>query len=122
MPLLPSVWQTFIKQGTKQEEAIDPAMENLKLVEEQLKGKIFFGGEKIDFLDLAFGWIANFISVLQEVTGQKVIDSEKFPLLSAWMEKFSDDPVINECGQPRDRLSTKFKAMREAYLAAATPK
>ncbi|CAK9185241.1 unnamed protein product [Ilex paraguariensis] len=120
--LLPSVWQAFIKQGTEQEEAIVPAMENLKLVEEQLKGKIFFGGEKIGFLDLAFGWIANFISVLQEVTGLKVIDSEKFSLLSAWMEKFSDDPVINECRQPQDRISPKFKAMHEAYLAAAAPK
>ncbi|CAK9173914.1 unnamed protein product [Ilex paraguariensis] len=79
--LLPSVWRAFIKQGTEQEETIVPVVENLKLVEEQLKGKIFFGGEKIGFMDLAFGWIANFISVLQEVTTLKVIDSDKFPLL-----------------------------------------
>ncbi|XP_059651014.1 glutathione transferase GST 23-like [Cornus florida] len=120
--LMPSVWQVFLKQGKEQEEAIAPAIENLKFLEEELKGKKFFGGESIGFLDLTLGWMANLVSVLEEVTGLKLIDEENFPLLSAWMENFSDHPIIEENWPPHDKLVTKFQAIREAYLAAAAPK
>ncbi|CAK9144821.1 unnamed protein product [Ilex paraguariensis] len=121
--LLPSTGQAFIKQGKEQKESIVPAMEIPKCVEELLKGKTFFGGENIGILDLAFGWIATIVSLFEEITGLKMIDSEKFPLLSAaWMENFSDVPVIKENWPPQDKLITKFQAMHETYLAAAAPK
>ncbi|RVX00807.1 hypothetical protein CK203_026412 [Vitis vinifera] len=37
--VLPSIWSFFIKQGKEEEEAIVPAMENLKFLEEELKRK-----------------------------------------------------------------------------------
>ncbi|KAJ0086940.1 hypothetical protein Patl1_07865 [Pistacia atlantica] len=43
--VLSSIWSVFINQGKEQEEALQVAMENLKLLEENLKGKKFFGGE-----------------------------------------------------------------------------
>ncbi|KAK2991835.1 hypothetical protein RJ640_025741 [Escallonia rubra] len=120
--VLPSVWHAYFKQGKEQEEATATAMENLKLLEEQLKGKKFFGGETIGYLDLAVGWMANLVSILEEVVGLKVIDEEKNPLLSTWMQDFSDVPVIKENWPPREKLITKFHVMRETYLAAAAKK
>lgn len=40
-------------------------MDNMKLVEEKQKGNKFFGGEMIRFLDLALGWLASLISVME---------------------------------------------------------
>ncbi|CAL5331014.1 unnamed protein product [Camellia sinensis] len=114
-----SVFNFLITQGKEQEEAIPQVMENLKYIEEQLKGNKFFGGETIGYTDIAFGWIANLLSVFEEVTGIKLLDEEKFPLLSAWMRNFSDVPVIKENWPPRDKLVIKFQATREKYLAAA---
>ncbi|KAL0397477.1 UNVERIFIED_CONTAM: Glutathione transferase GST 23 [Sesamum calycinum] len=55
--VLPSIWSVFISQGQDQEEAIALAAGNLKFLEELLKGKKFFGGETIGYLDLALvGW------------------------------------------------------------------
>ncbi|KAK6119284.1 hypothetical protein DH2020_046972 [Rehmannia glutinosa] len=114
--VMPSIWSVFISQRKDQEEAIAQAAGNLKFLEEQLTGKKFFGGETIGYLDIAFGWVANLISILEEIADLKLVDAEIFPLLSAWMNNFSDHPVINECWPPRDKMVEKFKAMREPYV------
>ena len=95
------------------------AMKNLWLLEEVLRGKKFFGGEKIGFVDLALGWLANLISLLEDVAGLKIVDEDKFPLLSAWMQDFADSPIIKDNWQPRDKMIAKFQALRDAKLAAA---
>ncbi|KAL9423125.1 hypothetical protein AB3S75_035256 [Citrus x aurantiifolia] len=117
--VLASMWNAFIKQGKEQEEAIGLAIETLKFLEEELKGKRFFGGEKIGLADLALGWLANLIGVFEEVIGVKLIEKERFPLLSAWMQEFAEAPVIKESWPPHEKLVTKFRAMREPYVAAA---
>ncbi|GFP88581.1 probable glutathione s-transferase, partial [Phtheirospermum japonicum] len=98
--VLPSIWNVFLSERKAQEEAIGQATENLKFLEEQLKGKKFFGGETIGYVDIALGWMAIFINILEEIADLKLIDAEIFPLLSAWMNNFSGDPVIKECWPP----------------------
>ncbi|XP_073060537.1 glutathione transferase GST 23-like [Primulina eburnea] len=115
--VMPSIWRVFISQGKEQEEAVTSAVENLKLLEDQLKGKKFFGGDTIGYLDIAFGWMANSISILEEIAELTLLDAEIFPLLSAWMNNFSDNPTIKESWPPRDRMVEKYKVIRETYLS-----
>ncbi|XP_073291369.1 glutathione transferase GST 23-like [Primulina huaijiensis] len=115
--VMPSIWRVFISQGKEQEEAVTSAMENLKLVEDQLKGKKFFGGDTIGYLDIAFGWMANSISILEEIAELTLLDAEIFLLLSAWMNNFSDNPTIKESWPPHDRMIEKYKVIRETYLS-----
>ena len=117
MQLLPSIWGAFTKEGKELEEAIAASMENLKFVEEELKGKKFFGGEKIGLADLVFGWLANSICVFEEVTGFKIID-ERFPLLLAWMKEFLELPIIKDNWPPHDKLIIKYQAFYEKYHPA----
>ncbi|XP_075519290.1 glutathione transferase GST 23-like [Primulina tabacum] len=116
--VLPSIWSLFISQGEEQQkEAVASAVENLKLVEDQLKGKIFFGGDTIGYLDNAFGWMANLISILEEIAELTLIDAEIFPLLKAWMNNYADDPIIKESWPPRARMVEKFKILRQRYIS-----
>ncbi|CAM8923925.1 unnamed protein product [Rhodiola kirilowii] len=115
--VFPSVWKAFIKEGKERDEAMVLALKNLRIVEEHVEGKKFFGGDEIGFTDLAFGWLANIVNILEEVTEAKILDSETFPSLLAWIEDFSEVPVIKENWPPRDKMIAKFKAMREYYLA-----
>ncbi|XVF56688.1 hypothetical protein PTKIN_Ptkin06aG0140800 [Pterospermum kingtungense] len=110
--LLPSIWGAFTKEGKEREEAIAAAVENLKFVEEELKGKKFFGGEKIGLADLAFGWLAYLICVFDEVTGFKIVD-ERYPLLLAWMQEFSQLPIAKDNCPPHDKLVIKYQALYE---------
>lgn len=92
-------------------------MENLKFVEEELKGKKFFSGEKIGLVDLVFGWLANLISIFEEVTGFNIV-GDGYPLLSAWMQEFSELPVIKDTWPPRDKMIIKYQALYDKYHPA----
>ncbi|KAG8478775.1 hypothetical protein CXB51_028600 [Gossypium anomalum] len=115
--LLPSVWGAFTKEGKDREEAMAATMENLKFVEEELKGKEFFSGEKIGLVDLVFGWLANLISIFEEVTGFNIV-GDAYPLLSAWMQEFSELPVIKDTWPPRDKMIIKYQALYDKYHPA----
>ncbi|XP_051133683.1 glutathione transferase GST 23-like [Andrographis paniculata] len=115
--LLPSVWRVFVAQGEEQREAaVAEAAGNLKLVEEQLKGKEFFGGERIGYLDIALGWMGNLVGILDEIAGIQLVTGEAFPELSAWIDRFAGHPAIKELWPPHDRMVDKFKAMREPHV------
>uniref|UniRef100_A0A7N0VK64 Glutathione S-transferase C-terminal domain-containing protein n=1 Tax=Kalanchoe fedtschenkoi TaxID=63787 RepID=A0A7N0VK64_KALFE len=75
-----SVWRAFINQGEEQEEALVLALNHLKFVEEHIKGKRFFRGDEIGFTDLIFCWLANLLSILEEISEVKIVlDPQTFP-------------------------------------------
>ncbi|KAH8491467.1 hypothetical protein H0E87_023557 [Populus deltoides] len=119
--VMPSIWEAFIKGREEEECAFAPVFENLKFLEEELKGKQFFGGERIGIVDIAFGWLANLVPVFEEIHAVKMIDEERFPLLYAWMQEFSKAPVIADCWPPHEKLVNKFRAIRDQSLLAAAP-
>ena len=123
MKVVPSIWESFTNEGKEQEEAIVEAKENLKYLEEEQKGKKFFGGEKLGFVDIALGWLAQYeSSVFEDVTGMKLLTEEEFPLLSAWKLTFADAPIIKDNWPSRDKLVAKFQATREDQLLKKAPK
>ncbi|OWM72649.1 probable glutathione S-transferase [Punica granatum] len=115
--VMQSIWDLVQKGREEQEAGLAQAIESLQPLEEILKGKKFFGGEKIGFLDIALGWLSNLVPVFHEITGLKLIEEERFPLLSAWMKDFSGFPTIRETLPPHDKLVTKFRAQLEALRA-----
>uniref|UniRef100_A0A7N0T0I6 glutathione transferase n=1 Tax=Kalanchoe fedtschenkoi TaxID=63787 RepID=A0A7N0T0I6_KALFE len=115
--VFPSVWNAFVKEGTEQEAALAQSRSHLKFLEEHLKGRRFFGGDKIGFTDLALGWMANIISIFEEISQVEMLDPETFPSLAAWIQNFKEVPLIGESWPPRDRMVAKFKALREQYIA-----
>ncbi|KAE8721400.1 putative glutathione S-transferase [Hibiscus syriacus] len=115
--LLPTIWAVFTKEGKEREEAMAASVENLKFVEEELKGKKFFGGEKVGLADLVLGWLANLIGVFEEVTGLKIVD-ERYPLLLGWMKEFYEVPVIKDTWPPHDKMIIKYQAFYDKYHPA----
>ncbi|XP_039171631.1 glutathione transferase GST 23-like [Eucalyptus grandis] len=101
---MPAVMAMFSSKGEEQQKAVLQARESLKTLESGLEGKPFFGGETINFADVATGWIGCWARIVEEITSTSLIDAEKMPSLDAWFKRFLDVPVIKECMPPWDKL------------------
>ncbi|KAG9454854.1 hypothetical protein H6P81_007758 [Aristolochia fimbriata] len=82
-----SISKAFYSEGSEQGNNLEAARESLKILDAHLQGKKFFGGVKIGFTDLVVGWIAHWLSVVEEVGGFKLLDSQTFPSLHSWCRR-----------------------------------
>jgi len=100
--LVPSVWGIFTTQGEEQRKAVEESVANFLLLEEALRTsscfseKPYFGGDEIGFVDIALGGMSGHLKALQKVTYIVLIDPEKMPLLSAWLDRFLEANVVKE--------------------------
>ncbi|KAI4328351.1 hypothetical protein L6164_020710 [Bauhinia variegata] len=68
------------------------------------KGKPFFGGDRIGFLDIAFGCFLGWLSVIENVYGRKVLVEAIAPALVKWAERFAADPAVKGLIPETDKL------------------
>ncbi|KAE8691772.1 Maternal effect embryo arrest 60 [Hibiscus syriacus] len=89
--------------GKEQEQAMEELTEQLKLLENELKGKPYFAGEAIGYLDIV---VANFLVFwfrnLQEALGINMFTKERFPIIFKWIEKLVTIDVIEVCRIPKE--------------------
>uniref|UniRef100_A0A5B7CD02 glutathione transferase n=1 Tax=Davidia involucrata TaxID=16924 RepID=A0A5B7CD02_DAVIN len=107
---LPAIWKSCWSKGEEQEQAMEEACENLKILENELKGKKFFGGETIGLVDIVANFIGFWVGVIQEASGVELVTQNKFPILCKWMDEFVNCKVIKENLPPRDKLVAFFQA------------
>ncbi|KAK4258392.1 hypothetical protein QN277_007847 [Acacia crassicarpa] len=89
--------------GDEKKNNAENAKEAMEKIEELIKGKKFFGGENIGYLDLVLGWISYFLPVMEEAGNFHIIDPLKFPAISSWKKNFLDHPIIKDTPPPRDK-------------------
>lgn len=87
-------------------------IEAFEKIEEEIKGKTFFGGESLGFLDIALGWISLWLPVWEEVGSFKILDSVKFPGISSWLQNLLSQPVIREKLPPKERVVKFYQERR----------
>ncbi|KAF4355493.1 hypothetical protein F8388_015247 [Cannabis sativa] len=59
------------------------------------KGKAFFGGNEIGFIDIVFGSLLGWIKVTQLRHGLQLFDPITAPLLAHWAERFEQHPLVS---------------------------
>lgn len=104
-------------RGEEKEKLVKSTIEEFEKIEEEIKGKKFFGGESLGFLDIALGWISYWLPLWEEVGSIKIFDPIKFPGIALWMENFLSQPAINEILPPKDRAVEYFQE-RYAILSS----
>lgn len=82
------MWKAFRSTGVEQEQATKDTEEALKTLENELKGKKFFGGETIGLADITANFLGLWLGVLEEVCGIKLVTQEKYPRLHEWINKY----------------------------------
>ncbi|OIT22800.1 PREDICTED: probable glutathione S-transferase [Nicotiana attenuata] len=116
-----AVGKSFFLKGEEQEKGKEEAYEMLKILDNELKDKKFFTGDKIGLADIAANFVGLWLGVFEEASGVVLVTSEKFPNFCAWRDEYINCSQNKEYLPPRDELVAHFKARFQA-AAAATPK
>ncbi|CAL9148815.1 unnamed protein product, partial [Musa hybrid cultivar] len=105
-------WAVYIDDKAETEEAkaesAEQAWAGLKLLEEAFeklsKGKAFFGGDTIGYVDIALGAHLGWAKVIEQMTGLKLFDEEKTPLLAVWAKRFCNHEAVKEVMPETEKL------------------
>ncbi|XP_074571365.1 glutathione S-transferase U17-like [Curcuma longa] len=113
-----------LRWGTEAEKAAELAgqiRQALGLLEEAFvecgKGKGFFGGDAVGYLDIALGSCLGWIRALEKAKSVKLLDAEKLPRLTGWAERFLAEESVKGLVPDADEYQ-KFYAAAEARTSA----
>lgn len=110
------------KNEEEREVAKNQSLEMLRTVEEWgFDGgkRKFFGGDEIGMADLAFGGIAYWLGMIEQLTGVKLLDAGDFPRVYAWTERFREAPVIRDNLPDWNHVAATFRRRKEEMLQSA---
>ncbi|KAL8515808.1 hypothetical protein ACS0TY_014488 [Phlomoides rotata] len=115
--LLDPAWFVLNLEGEDQERAAKIVSVHLEKIEEMIKGKKYFGGNTIGFLDLVLAFIAYILPAWEEVASIKMVDPSKFPGIATWTDNFLNHPVVKtEYFPPKDQTLSYYKCRRHELL------
>ncbi|KAK4342826.1 hypothetical protein RND71_038642 [Anisodus tanguticus] len=117
---VPAVGKTFFVKGEDQVKGKEEALEVLKILDNELKDKKFFVGDKFGFADIAANFVGLWLGVFEEASGVVLVTREKFPNFCAWRDEYINCSEIKEHLPSRDDLLAHFKARFQATAAAAS--
>ncbi|XAR64969.1 Glutathione transferase [Bertholletia excelsa] len=93
--------------------ALDRSSEGLALLEEAFtecsKGKSFFGGDNIGYVDIAFGSSLGWVRASEKLAGVTLLDQAKTPGLVSWAHNFSSHQAVKGVIPETDKLVELFK-------------
>ncbi|MCD9640954.1 hypothetical protein HAX54_026712 [Datura stramonium] len=94
---LEAVGKALYKFGEEEEKSKQEAYEMLKIVDNELKDKKFFGGDKIGFVDVAANYIPFWFEIVEEATGVVLVTSENSLLnFYAWRDEYLNCSEVKE--------------------------
>ena len=85
------------------------------------KGKDFFGGDRIGYLDIALGCFLGWLRVSEKVNGVKLLDADKTPGLAGWADKFCLDDSVKDVMPETDKLVEFAKILFQSKANAPPP-
>lgn len=112
-------WLAMWTDGEAQKGYMKEIKESFALLEAQLEGKRFFGGDTIGLVDIAACGFAHWLSVCEEVSGVTLVTDDEFPRLRRWAVEYVSDEKIRACVPDRAVLLEHFSAKKEMFMAMA---
>ncbi|KAM3409217.1 hypothetical protein ACQJBY_001900 [Aegilops geniculata] len=95
------------------------AVETLEgALRECAKGKGFFGGDNVRLVDVVLGSLLTWVHATEVMSGTKMFDPAKTPLLAAWMERF-DELAAAKAVMPDVNRMVEFKTRQAQAISVA---
>ncbi|XP_021731147.1 glutathione S-transferase U16-like [Chenopodium quinoa] len=104
--------------------AIEKVKEGLSLLEDAFvkcsKGKPFFSGDNIGYLDIALGSYLGWLYVYEKLSNINALNKEETPSLLTWAERFSAADAVKDYIPEVDKLMEFAKIIMPRFKAAAS--
>ncbi|KAM7468583.1 hypothetical protein LguiB_016145 [Lonicera macranthoides] len=84
------------------------------------KGKAYFGGDKIGYLDLVFGCFLGWLRLAEKVVGVDLLTETKTPGLVGWVERFSSNDAVKSVIQEPEKLMETLEFLKAMFNASTT--
>nr|CAD1835366.1 unnamed protein product [Ananas comosus var. bracteatus] len=114
-----------VKTEKEKAEAIEQSFAGLSLLEEayekSFKGKPFFGGDNVGYLDIALGSFLGWMKTIEKISGLKLIDGAKFPLLATWAERIGSVATVKEHIPKTDKMIEYCSKVLQPKWHASAP-
>ncbi|XP_052134891.1 probable glutathione S-transferase GSTU6 [Oryza glaberrima] len=121
-------WEKVFRAKTEEERAA--WMKQMFVAVEALEGGLkecskgkgcFFGGDSVGYVDVVLGGAVSFVHANDVITGGKLFDAAKTPLLAEWLRRFGELDAAKAVLQDVDRAVeyTKVLYARNAATTAA---
>ncbi|KAG8500667.1 hypothetical protein CXB51_004349 [Gossypium anomalum] len=106
----PAVKSIGVAKGEEAKKAaIAQVEEGLALMEEAYdkcsKGKGYFGGDEVGYLDIAFGSFLGWLRVTEKFNAMKLLDEGKTPGLVKWADRFCSHAAVKDVMPDTDKLA-----------------
>ncbi|XP_059305482.1 probable glutathione S-transferase [Lycium ferocissimum] len=111
-----AVINAFLRKGEEQEKGKEEFCEMLKVLDNELKDRKFFVGDKFGFADMAANFVGLWVGVFEEGSRVVLVTREKFPNFCAWRDNYITQN--KEYLPPRDELVAYFQARSQAAAAS----
>ncbi|KAJ0982797.1 hypothetical protein J5N97_011052 [Dioscorea zingiberensis] len=116
-------WAVYVDDKEAKEELVKQVHDGLEVLEEAFikcsKGKRWFNGESIGYLDVAFGCHLGWLKAAEKLEKMKLLDEEKNPNLFAWAEGFCSDDAVKKAMPENEKLVEYGKKLVIKWTAAA---
>ncbi|XP_057801140.1 probable glutathione S-transferase [Salvia miltiorrhiza] len=106
---IPTLWKACWSTGEDQQKSKEESTEALKFLENEIKGKKFFGGENIGVVDIAANFIGYWLPIISEVVGCELMTHENFPNMCRWANDYCNDNFVKENLPKKEALLQRFK-------------
>lgn len=103
------MWKAIRSTGEEQEQATKDTEEALKTLENELKGKKFFGGETIGLADIIANFVGLWLGVLEEVCEVKILTHEKYPIIHEYVNEYVESSIMKKSLPARSKLLSLFQ-------------
>nr|CAD1835361.1 unnamed protein product [Ananas comosus var. bracteatus] len=115
-----------VKVENEKAEGIKQSFVGLGLIEEayekSFKGKPFFGGDNVGYLDIAFETFLCWVKMTEKISGIKLFDEAKFPLLAKWAERFDSVTTLKEHIPKIDKMVELYWKVIKPIWDTSAPK
>nr|CAB3446002.1 unnamed protein product [Digitaria exilis] len=116
-------WMSFWTEGEVRQGFVKEAREMLAVLEAQLDGKRFFGGESLGLVDIVASALAFWLDAMEEAFGVGLMGSDdEFPALRRWVKEYTSHEAVKKCTPDGDKLVAYFVDNKDKYqqIAKAT--